>query len=55
MANLSPHSVLLVIQILAKHSIRQVRSPPYSPDNCNFLFPRLKESLEDKKTSCGND
>lgn len=56
--NAPAHASNLVQQYLSKHSVVQLRQPPYSPDvaPCDFwLFPRLKMPLkghrfDDKKT-----
>ncbi|KAG5316739.1 SETMR methyltransferase, partial [Acromyrmex insinuator] len=56
--NAPAHASNLVLQYLSKHSVVQLRQPPYSPDvaPCDFwLFPRLKMPLkghrfDDKKT-----
>ncbi|GFY30596.1 uncharacterized protein TNCV_3117581 [Trichonephila clavipes] len=48
--NAPAHTSNLVQQCLSKHSIAQLRQPPYSPDiaPCDFwLFPRLKMPLKD--------
>ncbi|GFX97186.1 histone-lysine N-methyltransferase SETMAR [Trichonephila clavipes] len=47
--NAPAHTSNLVQQYLSKHSIAQLRQPPYSPDiaPCDFwLFPRLKMPLK---------
>ncbi|GFX94408.1 maestro heat-like repeat-containing protein family member 1 [Trichonephila clavipes] len=47
--NAPAHTLNLVQQYLSKHSIAQLRQPPYSPDiaPCDFwLFPRLKMPLK---------
>ncbi|GFT43122.1 histone-lysine n-methyltransferase setmar-like protein [Trichonephila clavipes] len=47
--NAPAHTSNLVQQYLSKHSIVQLRQPPYSPDiaPCDFwLFPRLKMPLK---------
>lgn len=50
--NAPAHSSNLVQQFLARHKIKQLRQPPYSPDiaPCDYwMFPKLKMALKGKR------